>query len=108
MNATTKDLIKEYTKNGVPPSEISKMLNLSYRQVRTFVTQIQRNQENKFTQSEDFLLTYLYLNGITKESLLARYIPTKAPWMIRNRLKFLQKQKMIPLPKPSIIIPIPP
>ena len=90
-----KNEIQKMVKCGQYPTEISKKLNISYRKVRSYIKEIVNAQTNTFTEEDDKLIIHLYKNGVTKESMIAKQMPSKAPWMIRNRIKKLIKKNII-------------
>ena len=95
LTADEKLSLEIMVKKRFTPAQISNFLNISYRQARTYVVQYNSRQSNNFTADEDDLLINLYQQGLRKESILAKYIQTKAPWMIRNRIKLLKKQNKL-------------
>ena len=95
LSADDKENIDRLIKENKTSDEIAKILNFSHRQVRTYMKQRDLKQTNRFTVEEDILILFLYNNGITKEAKIAKHIPSKAPWMIRNRLRKMSKDHML-------------
>ena len=97
LTISDKYFIQSYASKGMSPSQIAKYINSNYRQVRDYLHRLTKNQINTFTEEEDQLIIDLYSSGVTKESLIAKQMPNKAPWMIRNRIKYLKKKDHLPI-----------
>lgn len=75
---------------------ISEKMNIKIRQVQSYAKARTSGYDKNFTLEEDIMIRDLYLSGITKEALIAKYVVKKAPWMIRNRIKKMQRDLIIP------------
>ena len=75
--------------------DIAEIFRISPRQVSTVIRESKRCQTNKFTREEEEKIIQLYREGITKEFDIAKLIPSKAPWMIRNRIKMLLRKGLL-------------
>ena len=95
LKQETKDKILELYSQGIQPRQIAQRLVLRTRQVRDFIDNHTNHKVNIFTTEEDKTLIYLYMCGITKEWTLVSYFPNKKPWMIRNRIQYLKKHKIM-------------
>lgn len=91
MSPDTKTEILRLAKEGKTHKEISDLVGCGLRQVTNYVKENQKGQVNVFTEEEDEKLIDLYLRGVVKESQISKIIPTKAPWMIRNRIRLFKK-----------------
>ena len=102
LSSHDKSRIDKLVSENVSNKEISKMLSLKFRQVSSYVLERARGQVNKFTEEEDHELIHLCNQGIIKPAIISRLMKTKAPWMIRNRIKQLKKRKLIQIDNNSI------
>ena len=88
-----RQAIIKYHKQSFKTRDIATLLNINPRHIRTVIKENERCQSNVFTKEEDALLIELYNGGIVKESVLSKnYFPSKAPWMIRNRIKMFKRK----------------
>ena len=79
-------------------AEIANLLNISKRQVSSFLMQIESGQTNEWDREEMETLYFYYRNGVCKESQLKKYLPKKSVWMIRNKIKSLIKRGCLGIP----------
>ena len=90
-----KNMIRLYADMNIEPSTIARKLGMSYRQVRSRFMQHKKKQKNVFTIEEDKQLISLYNQGFIKESQIAKFMPYKAAWMIRNRINRLKRDNLL-------------
>ena len=91
-----REELSKYLDEGKSEAWISNEMNISYRQVRSHAKLKAKKQVNAFTTEEDNFIISLYSSGETRESVIAKFLGSKAPWMIRNRIKILKKYLVIP------------
>ena len=91
-----KALLHEYVNQGKSYKWISSKMGLSYRQVLTHANIKNKGYIKEFTIEEDMILRKLYLSGIIKESQIAKILTKKAPYMIRNRIRALKNNFVLP------------
>ena len=98
------DRIIELYKEGQRTREISRETGVNERNVRQKIKEHRRGPDpNIWTDEEDALLRYHYYNGITKVPDLCKILTKKADWMIRKRIKLINRPLPIPIPNPSPI-----
>ena len=90
-----KQQIIAFSAQKLKMSEIATKLNISARQVRTVIAENKRGKSQKFTKDEDLMIIMLFNRGITKECEMIKYIPSKAAWMVRNRIALLKRKGII-------------
>ena len=95
MSYSIKQYIIFLLESQHSPQQISKMLCLNQRQVHNFAKEHRKGQKNVFTREEDEFIIERYSEGLTKPSELCKHITTKAPWMIRNRIKYLKRNNLL-------------
>jgi hypothetical protein len=100
------DRIIELHKEGKSTREISRETGVNERNVRQKKKEKRRDQTNEWTDEEDALLRYHYYDGIIKVPDLCKILTKKAYWMIRNRIKLINRP--LPIPSPYKIDPNPP
>ena len=83
---------------GKSPLEIAKELKTNTRQVREHIKSYKRNINGNFTEDDIQIIKRCFSQGITKEWTIQKFIPNKAPYMIRNKIKTLKKQNALPNP----------
>ena len=91
LNKATRKQILNLHQQGMSPSQIAQQLSIKTRQVKDHLDILLGNKKNSFSQSDDYIIRQFYLQGITKEWTIARFLPGKAPWMVRNRINYLKK-----------------
>ena len=89
-----QNLIFLYQK-GFKFREIAKKIGSTTRQVKEHIRRYENKIVNKFSPEEDAIIISKYQEGITKEWQLLQFIPTKEPYMIRNRIKSLIRKGLI-------------
>ena len=96
-NFLKKDTINEIIKlsKRMSPKDIAAKFHLSNRHVNDIIRLNNKNQVNVFSPEEDKALIHYYHQGYVKPSELSKLMPTKAPWMIRNRIKVLKNRMLI-------------
>ena len=84
-------LIGELNQQGYTVSAIAARFNISERAVKDKLSEIFQNQANEWLQEEIDTLVKLYKSGLRKPSDFKNHLPNKANWMIRNKIKLLEK-----------------
>lgn len=85
------ELIREHHAEEIDPEQIARRLGISVRNVKHTIRDIDMGITNHFTIEEDTILLQKLREGIEKPSILARFLPHKHDWMIRNRIKLFKR-----------------
>lgn len=83
-----KQQIIDSFNSGETIEQIAEKIQHSKRQVKDFINNYQSNKENVFTREEDTKILEMLKQGITSESFIAKSLPGKRSWMVRNRIKY--------------------
>ena len=86
------DKIISMKQQNIPTKEIAEELGITTRHVRDIYNANRPEIQKEFTTEEDFILFDQILNqNITSPAKIRKFIPNKQLYMIRNRIKYLNK-----------------
>lgn len=88
LSEEEKRQIIEYFATGLDIVAIAEKINHSKRQVKEFIKNHVHQAENNFTRDEDKKILEILQFGISSPSVIAKNLPGKTTWMVRNRIKF--------------------
>lgn len=87
-----KNIIIECYKNGEDYKQIAEKINHKPRQVKDFINNYVYKIENNFTREDDMKILEILKIGIDSPSFIAKSIPGKSYYMVRNRIQFLTRR----------------